>query len=224
MRCGFHNELSIFLAVLLNKNVYIFGYSGHSFVVLDTMVKLNMNVLGYFDFQQCSDSMNIYDLDYKGNEQNENLNLLVHSNFVFPTVGDNKIRRKLVDFFDKENLSQFALIDPNAIVSKKTIIESNTFVAPGAIINSKVVIKKGCIINSGAIIEHECVVGAFSHIAPSAVLTGNVKIGENTLIGANAVVLPGVVIGSNVIIGAGAVVTKNVPDNSKWVGNPLRML
>lgn len=193
-------------------------------MVLDTMLKLNIKVLGYFDFQQCPDSMNIYDLDYKGNEQNENLSFLDNSNFVFPSVGDNKIRRKLVDFFDKKNLSQFALIDPNAIVSKKAIIESNTYVAPGAIVNSKAVIKKGCIINSGATIEHECDVGAFSHIAPNAVLTGNVEIGENTLIGANAVITPGIVIGSNVIIGAGAVVTKDIPDDSKWVGNPLRML
>ncbi|MBF4986310.1 hypothetical protein FNJ87_19010 [Nonlabens mediterrranea] len=60
--------------------------------------------------------------------------------------------------------------------------------------------------------------------APNAVLTGNVIIGKNTLVGANAVITPGVTIGNNVIIGAGSVVTKDLPDNSKWVGNPLRML
>lgn len=31
-------------------------------------------------------------------------------------------------------------------------------------------------------------------------------------------------IGNNVIIGAGAVVTKNVPDNSVVVGNPMRII
>ena len=224
MRRGFHNELSIFLAVLLNKNVYILGYSGHSFVVLDTMVKLKMNVLGYFDFKRCSGSMNFYDLKYYGNEQNADLDFMDDSHFVFPTVGDNKIRKKLVEFFESKKLNQFTLIDPNSIVSNKAMIEYNTFIAPGAIVNSRALIKKGCIINSGATIEHECVIGAYSHIAPNAVLTGNVSIGESTLIGANAVITPGVVVGDNVIIGAGSVVTRDIPDNSKWVGNPLRML
>ena len=37
-------------------------------------------------------------------------------------------------------------------------------------------------------------------------------------------VLPGVRIGDRCIIGAGSVVTKDVPDDSVWVGNPARSL
>ncbi|MBF4985775.1 acetyltransferase [Nonlabens mediterrranea] len=214
----------IYLVVLSNKNFYILGYSGHSYVILDSLTKLNTTVLGYFDFKKCKDSLNYYNLDYLGNERLVDLDNISSSNFVFPSIGDNLIRKNLVQFIEENKLTQTSIIDPQAIVSNKAIIESSVYVAPGAIINSRALIKKGSIVNSGATVEHECQLGEFSHVAPNAVLTGNVIIGKNTLVGANAVITPGVTIGNNVIIGAGSVVTKDLPDNSKWVGNPLRML
>lgn len=50
---------------------------------------------------------------------------------------------------------------------------------------------------------------------------GEVVIGNNVFIGFNAVVLPNTHIGNNVIVGAGCVVSKDVPDNSVVVGNPM---
>lgn len=50
-----------------------------------------------------------------------------------------------------------------------------------------VVLGKGVICNTGAIIEHECIIGEYAHIAPGAVLTGNVQIGAHTFVGANSV-------------------------------------
>lgn len=49
---------------------------------------------------------------------------------------------------------------------------------------------------------------------------GRIKIGSEVFVGVNAIVMPGVKIGSRVVIGAGSVVTKDVPDNSVFVGNP----
>lgn len=53
---------------------------------------------------------------------------------------------------------------------------------------------------------------------------GKTIIGNNVFIGANTVVLPGVNIGNDVIIGAGSVVSKNIPNNSVVVGNPVRVI
>jgi acetyltransferase-like isoleucine patch superfamily enzyme len=72
------------------------------------------------------------------------------------------------------------------------------------------------------IIEHECSIGNFSHIAPGAVLAGNVSIGSGCLIGANSVIKQGLKVGDNVIIGAEAVVLKDINSNTKIVGNPAR--
>jgi maltose O-acetyltransferase len=44
--------------------------------------------------------------------------------------------------------------------------------------------------------------------------------GDDCWLGANVTVLPGVTIGDRCIIGADSVVTKDVPDDSVYVGNP----
>jgi acetyltransferase-like isoleucine patch superfamily enzyme len=67
-------------------------------------------------------------------------------------------------------------------------------------------------------------IGDFSHIAPGAVLCGNVKIGKGTFVGANSVITQGINIGNNVIIGAGTVVIRDIPDNCTVVGNPQRIM
>ncbi len=48
--------------------------------------------------------------------------------------------------------------------------------------------------------------------------------GDNVEVMSGAIVFGGIKIGNNVIIGAGSVVNKDVPDNSKVVGNPMRII
>jgi len=47
-----------------------------------------------------------------------------------------------------------------------------------------------------------------------------IAIGDDCWLGANVTVLPGITIGKRCIIGAGSVVTKDVPDDTVYVGNP----
>ena len=53
---------------------------------------------------------------------------------------------------------------------------------------------------------------------------GDIVIEDNVMVGARAIILPGVTIHSNCIIGAGCVVSKDVPENSVAVGNPIRIV
>lgn len=52
---------------------------------------------------------------------------------------------------------------------------------------------------------------------------GRVSIGHHTLIGANVTILPGVTIGNHIKVGAGTVITKDVPDYSFVIGNPMHI-
>ena len=93
---------------------------------------------------------------------------------------------------------------------------------PGAVINYGALVRENTIINTAAVVEHDCDVGAHCHIAPNATLCGGVKVGELTHIGAGSVVLQGITIGSGCVVGAGSVVTKDMPDNTTWIGTKFR--
>lgn len=50
------------------------------------------------------------------------------------------------------------------------------------------------------------------------------KIGDYVWLCANAVLIDGVTLGDNVIVGANSFVNKNIPDNSIYAGNPVRLI
>lgn len=204
------------------KNIYIFGYSGHAYVLIESMLELGYTILGYLDRQEAKS--NPYNLEYFGNESEVELQAIVKDDYVFPTIGEPSVREKLVDLYIKNELNQFVLIDKTANVSKTATIGVSTYIGKNAIVNALSKIGKGVIINTNAVVEHECELGDFVHLAPSATLAGNVKIGNNSFIGVNSSSKQNISIGSNCILGAGSVILKNIPNNETWVGNPAKKL
>jgi sugar O-acyltransferase (sialic acid O-acetyltransferase NeuD family) len=148
-------------------------------------------------------------------------------NSYFVSIGDNKIRAKIL-----ENIMAIFKHPALNVIHEKAVYSSliewhpdgGILVAANVTINPLVKIGKGVICNTSSSIDHECILGNYVHIAPSAVLCGNVTVGDNSFIGANTVIKQGISIGKNVIIGAGSVVVKNVPDNAIIAGNPAKPL
>tara|TARA_B110000114_G_C14946060_1_gene338378 strand:- start:157 stop:774 length:618 start_codon:yes stop_codon:yes gene_type:complete len=200
----------------MRNNFKIIGYSGHSFVILDSAIKLKLNCTGYYDRNK--KEFNPFDIDYLGLEDN-----IINKERIFITIGDNKIRRNVYeDLIKKDFITFLNIIDPTSSVSKFAFIKPDSSISIGikSVINSLAKIETGVIINTGAIIEHEVKIGKFSHVGPNATICGDATIGENVFIGANAIIKQGVRIDDNSIIGAGSVVLNNIPSNSTYVGNP----
>jgi sugar O-acyltransferase (sialic acid O-acetyltransferase NeuD family) len=206
------------------SNVILVGYSGHAFVVANTLILNNYVIAGYFEKNE--KEKNPFSIKYLGSE--ESLALIeLHAlpgNFYALGLGNNATRKKIDFLLSPFQWKALSIKHPNAIVSVDTKLSDGTFVAAGAIINALVEIGRACIINTGAIIEHECFLNNYVHVAPGAVLAGNVKIGESSFIGANATIKQGLTIGSNVIVGAGSVVLKDIPDSEIWAGNPAKRI
>ena len=200
----------------MKKKFSIIGYSGHSFVILDSAFKSKLDCKGYYDRNK--KEMNPFDIDYLGSENN-----IVTEERICITIGNNKIRRDIYNDLSKKDFITFLnIIDPTSSVSKFAFIKPDSSISIGvnSVINSLAKIEAGSIINTGAIIEHEVKIGKFSHVGPNAIICGDANIGENVFVGANAIVKQGVIIGDNSIIGAGSVVLNNIPANSTYVGNP----
>lgn len=113
---------------------------------------------------------------------------------------------------------------PAASVSPFAQLGAGSFVAAQAVVAPGARLGPGVIVNHGAVVDHDCVVDAFAHIAPGALLGGQVHIGERVLVGSGAVVQPGLSVVADAIIGSGAVVCQNIDTPGTYVGVPARRI
>ena len=201
----------------------LIGYSGHSFVINGILKSKGIQVTGYCD--SVEKRHNPLFLKFHGSETSFEGLAIIKSHDFFISVGNNYSRRQIYN-----TLSHLGLFPVNAIHSTSLIDENASISSSGVMIGGYVIINAfskigvGAICNSNCIIEHECIIGDFVHIAPAAVVCGNVHIGENSFIGARSVIREGIRIGRNVVVGAGSVVVKDIEDGQRQVGNPARQI
>ena len=191
----------------------IYGASGHGAVILDILVNNDINVEGFIDDKPLTEykSLPVYSReDVKSNDE-----LIIG-------IGDSGIRKKLA--LSMEHIQFINAIHPYSVVSANVNIGVGCAVMAGAVINTSTVLGNHVIVNTRSSIDHDCIVGDFVHVSPGSTVCGGVTIGEGSQVGAGATILPNLTIGSNVVIGAGAVVTKDIPDNSRAIGIPARLI
>lgn len=203
----------------LKRPVAIIGYSGHAYVIVDILLSAGRLVTAYCDSEE--KLKNPYHLNYLGKESDVINKLKKYD--VFTCIGHNGIREKVHLEITRLLRAPINAIHPSAVISSSVKLQNGIMIAANATINPLAEIGEGVICNTGCSIDHECIIGDFAHIAPNAVLCGNVTVGKGTFVGANAVIRQGITIGNNVMIGAGTVVIKDIPDNVTVIGNPQKV-
>lgn len=206
----------------MNKKLMLLGYSGHAYTVIEAALSNKIEILGYFESEE--KSQNPFKINFLNSEINFNFTDLSINSFIFPSVGENKIRKKMHQFIRSQQLNEIVLIHTSATIGFQVSVGNSTLIASNVCVNSLSKIGKSCILNTNCVIEHECIIEDYAHVGPGAVLAGNVTVGELTFVGANTTVKQGVNIGKNCIIGAGSVVLNDIPDNTIYVGNPAKYL
>lgn len=204
------------------KNIALIGYSGHAYVAFEIFFSQGQIVSAYTE--RIEKSENPYALKWLGNEADDAVIELLKNYSYFVSIGDNTLRKRISEkLIPVLGLPENAL-HKTAIISRSMNSGTGNMFAPRVVINPLVKIGNGVICNTACVIEHECIINDYVHIAPGAILCGNVTVGEGSFIGAGAVVKQGVTIGKNVIVGAGTVVIKDIVDNTKVIGNPQRII
>jgi sugar O-acyltransferase (sialic acid O-acetyltransferase NeuD family) len=200
----------------------IFGYSGHGFVVAESAIAAQINLLHYSEIKEML--INPFNLNFLGFEGDPNFKGWAEKFNFLLGIGDNIIRDKIANILIARQKEVLTVIHPTASISNLSQIGMGSFVSRNVSINPLSEIGRFCILNTACVIEHECTIADSVHIAPGAVLAGNVSVGKYSFVGANAVVKQGIKIGANSIIGAGSVVINDVPSNETWAGNPAKKL
>lgn len=195
--------------------MYLFGASGHAKVIIEILEKSGVQIKGLFDDNRTINKLFNYDCT-------EYLQVKYSSELLIISIGDNKIRKAIVDRIGHLNYGK--AIDIDSLVSKRVAIGVGSVVMPGSIINSDTHIGKHCIINTNASLDHDCNLSDFVHISPGCSLSGGITVGEGTHIGTGSSIIPNIKIGKWCIIGSGSVIIRDIPDYSVVVGNPGKII
>src|ERR1700761_9012814 len=163
----------------MNKDAVIFGYSGHAYVVIEIAEGCGYTVSGYHDMEQ--KTRNPFKLPYLGQEPGDDELKSQGITNAFVCIGNNNIRAGIYKKLERNNISCPQIVHSKASVSPSATISAGTVVMAGAVINAMAKIGKAVICNSACVIDHECTIGDFVHVAPGAILTGNVSVGEYTI-------------------------------------------
>lgn len=201
----------------MNKKIVIIGASGHGKVVAD-LAKLN----GYDEILFLDDAESKKECG-KYHVVGTSIDITKYRDYDFIiAIGNNKIREKISNTLEKENIKQTVLIHPSAVIDDTASIKEGTVIMANAVINASAQIGRSCIINTASSIDHDCIVDDFVHVSPGVHVAGTVTIGKHTWLGIGSTVINNLEICSNCIIGAGSTVIKDIKEEGTYIGSPVR--
>jgi len=211
----------------MKKEILLVGGGGHCKVVMSIIDERDdIEVFGISDDDEKKMGMFIdrKKIAYSQKDWQAIIKRCENAHVAFGSVDIPYQRKKIWESLRVIGFKFPPIISKQAKIARDVQIGCGTVIMPGVVINPGVVIGNNCIINTGAIIDHDCTIGDHSHIAPGVVLSGTVETGEMTHIGTGVIVIQGIKIGQYSLIAAGAVVVKDVPDYSKAMGVPAKLI
>jgi len=203
----------------MKRKLLIIGAGGHGKVVADIARQMGLwNELYFLDDNSELESV----LGVKVIGGSAEWANYINDHDIFVAVGNNKIRKKIIEQLNYAGASIPVLIHPSAVIGSEVVLGQGTVIMAGGVINCCTQVGQGCIINTSASIDHDCRIDEYVHISPGVRIAGNVVVEEMVWLGINSTVINNITITKSCIIGAGAVVIKNLKDTGTYVGVPTR--
>lgn len=163
-----------------NNDLLIIGAGGHGRVVKE--VAEAIGIYGRIDFADDNSPEAVGRL-------NDLECLAGRYHFVFVGIGNNALRRRLLQQLERLGCCVPVLIHPTAYISKSCRIGAGTVVEPKAIVNAGAQVGSGCIISVGAIVDHDAVVQDAVHVNAGTIVKAGATVAQETKLEAGQVVL-----------------------------------
>jgi acetyltransferase EpsM len=134
-----------------------------------------------------------------------------------------KFLNKLHDL--KIPIDRFAtLIHPSAVVSKAAKIGNGVSIQAFSIVGPNAKMGNFIQVYGHATVGHNCIVDDYAYITSNSIVGAHVHLKQGAFLGVNSTTLDRVTIGEWSIVGQHSNVIKDVPDYTKVVGNPARVI
>lgn len=94
------------------------------------------------------------------------------------TIGNNQVRKSMIELIDDAGLPLVSIIHPRAYVSADASVGVGTTVMAGAVIGPYARIGNGCILNANATADHDSIMGDYAHLGVGVAIAGSASLGE----------------------------------------------
>jgi len=208
----------------VTQPLIIIGDGGHAQVLVDLLLRRNLELIGYTSPSNKGAGGIILGLTRIGDDD-EILSYSPDSVRLVNgvgSIGEGNGRKSVFEKFRSKAYRFTPVVHDASIVAGDAAIGEGVQVMAGAIVQTGCELGDNIILNTRCSVDHHCVLGDHCHISPGATLAGSVKLGEDVHVGAGATIIQNIEIGSGTLIAAGSVVAESLPANSKVVGVPAR--
>ena len=207
------------------RNILLFGLGRNFKVIVNEIFKSTIyRIIGFVD-ENINDDFIIIK-QKKIFNRNKDLKKIIKLNKAkgLATIGDNYIRKKIYIQASKINkkFKWEKLVSKNSVIDKNVTIGQGSIIMPGVIINCYSEIGEMCLINTGSVIEHDNIFKNFTSTGPGVTTSGNVIVNELSHLGTASVTIHNIIVGKDTILGANSLATKNLHDNSVYIGSPAK--
>jgi sugar O-acyltransferase (sialic acid O-acetyltransferase NeuD family) len=207
------------------NNIAIYGAGGFGREVKMLIDQINQHeykykFIGYFDDgRSIGELINGFPVLGGINELNSYQGEL----YLVFSIGDPRIKRKLIDRITKNELSYPVLIHPSCIIGNDNVeIGEGSIICAGNIITVDITIGRHVVLNLACTVGHDTIIGDFCSLMPSVNISGEVQIEAGVYFGTGCKIINQIKIGQFSIIGAAALVAKNIPSYCTAVGIPAK--
>lgn len=200
-----------------DQRLILLGAGGHAKVLVDLIMACDQTISGVCDPQLAQSGISTWrDLVVLGDDQAV-LGFDPHQVLLVNGLGGAG-RQAVFEQFAAKAYRFATLVHPNAVLGSGVVLDEGVQIMAGTVVQADTVIGAHSIVNTGAQIDHDGQLGIGVHLAPGAVLAGNVTLGDGVFVGPGAVIGRGVSVGDRAVIGAGTIVLKSLPADARVLG------
>lgn len=155
---------------------------------------------------------------------NENTYDIQKEDIFITAIGNNELRKKVVDIIVARGGGFITLKHNTSIIHTNAEIGEGCLIQPNAVIGADTRIGCHSYIQNGAILGHDAHVGSFCRIDCNVMFVGGTSCEDFVTVHTSSVINHNVVIGNNAVVGACSFVIRKVKPGNTVLGNPARVL